>query len=151
MKTSRIVISFAILAFIATSCNKSISYDRLHENVIGSWSVDEVKVRQQGTMHSTDATGNWDQYTFTFDYDETCTIHDSDTGTDYLGYWYIDQYWTGTDDDAERKQDLVFQVYDPNSENDRTFRWKEAWANNRKLKGKETKNDAVYTFKLVKI
>lgn len=150
MKTSRIVISFAVLALLMSSCNKSISYESLHEKVIGSWSVAEVTFRQEGTMQRKDVTENWDQYTFTFNYDETCNIHDSDTGIDYPGYWYIDQYWTGSDDDAERKQDLVFQVFDLNSENDRTFRWKEAYANNRKLQARETKNDGVYKFKLMK-
>lgn len=144
-----ILAAFAILLLAA--CGKDLSYDTLHERVIGTWITEEVTFRQEGSVCKKDVTTNWDQYKFLFHEDESFQLANHESGEVFEGYWYINEYWKyDNNNEGTKVQELIIVVYDENYENTREFLWTNVGATNSSLQAKEKENNGVYRFKLKK-
>jgi hypothetical protein len=140
------------LFFSLNSCNKGLSTNTIHERLIGTWKVEQVKFNPDGSLPSKDVTQKFQYYKFIFTADYSLTFIDATTEESYDGYYYIDETvtWNNSSQENDVKQVIKMSLYEPVTGNTKEFDWGDISISKSKMKVTEKRNGGKYKYQLIK-
>ncbi len=138
-----------ILFLSLTGCSKSGVFESPSTKIIGTWKIDKVKFLKDFSFSRTDVTDNFNQWTYTYNEDETLTI--SFPGVTLNGTWKIhDTYDPNTDYLYGTRSTLISAISNLNGTIS-IQNWNNFYVNNSKLTGEERRNGGTYYYTLIKL
>ena len=153
MKTAYFINVLIIsLLLFSSSCNKDLSAETVEKRLLGTWRIDKVKMKKQGTNTYKNVTSNFTRYSINFDNNGILSYFDSQTSSTYEGYWYIWEVdeWDSDDEEYQTKQTIEISIYDPILDISSEMTWEDISISNKKLKFTEFRDGNKYKFTLVK-
>ena len=136
--------SLVLLTLLFSNCRdvNDLSYNTVMNRVTGKWTIEEVRLKDNKRLFSTDITETYKGFTFDFKYDNTLVVHNPKEDKMLYGTWYLDENWVWDED--ENEYDVEYQissvVYDLSDTTQyRHMIWKDLKVNNSKLNAIENR------------